>query len=185
MIKKGSVMDKDKMLQEVYEKAKAYELKGGNCAQCSIAAIFEVLGVNDENVIRAATSLADGVGLSGDGHLRRSFRRNNRHQLFLRQKKEDMARMGKNLKALLLAKKLHAEFVKEFSTCRWPRYSIKQFGRFFDMCNMEDLKAAQVVGMAEQCSTLVGKVARMALEIILEEREKEAKKAKQEELPIL
>jgi len=47
------------------------------------------------------------------------------------------------------------------------------------------LKAAQAAGMAEQCSTLVGKVARMALEIILEEREKEAKKVKQEELPIL
>ncbi|MDX9816426.1 MAG: C-GCAxxG-C-C family protein, partial [Smithellaceae bacterium] len=61
-------MDKDKMLQEVYAKAKKGELTGGNCAQCSIAAIFEVLNVDDENVIRAATGLADGVGLSGDGH---------------------------------------------------------------------------------------------------------------------
>lgn len=185
MIKKGSVMDKDKMLQEVYEKAKAYELKGGNCAQCSIAAIFEVLGVNDENVIRAATGLADGVGLSGDGHCGALSGGTIAISYFFGRKKEDMARMGKNLKALLLAKKLHAEFVKEFSTCRCHDIQIKQFGRFFDMCNMEDLKAAQAAGMAEQCSTLVGKVARMALEIILEEREKEAKKAKQEELSVL
>ena len=55
-------MDKEKMLQEVFAKAKEGELTGGNCAQCSLAAILEVMGVNDENIIRAATGLADGVG---------------------------------------------------------------------------------------------------------------------------
>jgi hypothetical protein len=37
--------------------------------------------------------------------------------------------------------------------------------------------------MPEKCSTLVGKTARMALKIILDEQE--LKKAKQEELPVL
>lgn len=178
-------MDKEKILQEVYAKAKKGELIGGNCAQCSIAAIFEVLGVDDENVIRAATGLADGVGLSGDGHCGALSGGTIAISYFFGRKKEDLHRMGKQLRALLLAKKLHAEFVKEFSTCRCHDIQIKQFGRFFDLYNMEDLKAAQAAGMAEQCSTLVGKVARMALEIILEEKEKEAKKAKQEELPVL
>ena len=61
-------MNKEEMLEEVYKRAKAYELAGGNCSQCSLAAIFEVLGVDDENVVRAATGFADGVGLTGDGH---------------------------------------------------------------------------------------------------------------------
>jgi hypothetical protein len=39
-------MNKEEMLEEVFMRAKAYELKGGNCAQCSLAAIFEVLGVD-------------------------------------------------------------------------------------------------------------------------------------------
>lgn len=178
-------MKKEEMLQKVYEKAKTCELKGGNCAQCSIAAIFEVLGVEDENVIRAATGLADGVGLSGDGHCGALSGGTIAISYFFGRKKEDMHRMGKQIRALLLAKKFYAEFVEEFSTCRCHDIQIKQFGRFFDLYNMEDLKAAAKVGMAEQCSTLVGKAARIALKIILEEQEQEAKKAKQDELPVL
>ena len=178
-------MDKERMLEEVYDKAKACELKGGNCAQCSIAAIFDVLGVEDENVIRAATGLADGVGLSGDGHCGALSGGTIAISYFFGRKKEDMSRMGKQLKALLLAKKFHDEFVEEFSTCRCHDIQIKQFGRFFDLYNMEDLKAAQAAGMAEQCSTLVGKAARMALKIILDEQEQEAKKAKPQELPVI
>ena len=54
-------MNREEMLEEVYKRAKAYELRGGNCAQCSLSAIFEVLGVEDENVVRSATGFADGV----------------------------------------------------------------------------------------------------------------------------
>lgn len=176
---------KEEMLQKVYEKAKTCELKGGNCAQCSLAAIFEVLGVEDENVIRAATGLADGVGLSGDGHCGALSGGTMAISYFFGRKKEDMSRMGKQLKALLLAKILHAEFVKEFSTCRCADIQKKQFGRFFDLYNMEDLKAAQAAGMPEKCATLVGKAARIALKIILEEQEQEAKKAKPVELPVV
>jgi C_GCAxxG_C_C family probable redox protein len=179
------MMDKEKMFEEVYNKAKAYELKGGNCAQCSIAAIFEMLGVEDEGVFRAATGLADGVGLSGDGHCGALSGGTMAISYFFGRKKEDMSRIGKQLRALLLAKKFHAEFVKEFSTCRCMDIQKKQFGRFFDLYNMEDLKAAQAAGMPEKCSTLVGKAARMALKIILDEQAQEAKKAKHEELPVL
>ena len=176
-------MDKERMLEEVYNKAKAYELKGGNCAQCSLAAIFEVLGMEDEGVFRAATGLADGVGLSGDGHCGALSGGTMAISYFFGRKKEDIGRMGKQIKALLLAKKFQAEFVEEFSTCRCADIQKKQFGRFFDLYNMEDLKAAVKAGMPEQCSTLVGKAARMALKIILDEQE--AKKIKQVEIPVL
>ena len=176
-------MDREKMLEEVYNKAKAYELKGGNCAQCSIAAIFEVLGVEDEGVFMAATGMADGVGLSGDGHCGALSGGTMAISYFFGRKKEDMSRMGKQIKALLLAKKLHAEFVKEFSTCRCMDIQKKQFGRFFDLYNMEDMKAAVRAGMPEKCSSLVGETARIALKIILDQQEVE--KAKQDELPVL
>ena len=175
-------MTKEDMLEAVYQKAKACELKGGNCAQCSIAAIFDVLGVEDENVIRAATGLADGVGLSGDGHCGALSGGTIAISYFFGRKKEDLGRMGKQIKALLLSKKFHDQFVEEFSTCRCHDIQIKQFGRFFNLYNMDDLKAALELGMAEECSTLVGKAARMALKIILDEQ---AKKEKPVELPVL
>ncbi len=175
-------MNKEEMLEAVYAKAKACELKGGNCAQCSIAAIFDVMGVEDENVIRAATGLADGVGLTGDGHCGALSGGTIAISYFFGRSKEDLGRLGKQLRALLLAKKFQEKFVAEFSTCRCHDIQIKQFGRFFNLYDMEDLKAAVAANMAESCSTLVGKAARMALEIILDEQ---AKKEKSVELPVI
>ena len=175
-------MNKEEMLDEVYKRAKAYELRGGNCAQCSLAAIFEVLCVDDENVIRAATGFADGVGLTGDGHCGALSGGTIAISYFFGRKKEDMAKVGKQLKALLLVKKFHEQFIAEFSTCRCHDIQVKQFGRFFNLYDMEDMKAAQTAGLANQCSTLVGKAARLALGIILDEQ---AKKEKPVELPVV
>jgi len=182
MIQEGTSMNKEEMLEAVYQKAKACELQGGNCAQCSIAAIFDVLNVEDEHVIRAATGLADGVGLTGDGHCGALSGGAIAISYFFGRKKEDLAKMGKQIRALLLAKKFQEQFVAEFSSCRCHDIQVKQFGRFFNLYNMEDMKAAQAAGMAEGCSTLVGKAARMALEIILHEQ---AKNEKPVELPVV
>lgn len=175
-------MNREEMLEEVYKRAKAYELKGGNCSQCSLSAIFEVLGVDDENVVRAATGFADGVGLSGDGHCGALSGGTMAISYFFGRKKEDLGRMGKQIKALLLAKKFHEQFVQEFSTCRCHDIQVRQFGRFFNLYDMEDMKAALAAGMPEGCSTLVGKAARMALTIILDEQ---AEKDRKTELPVV
>jgi len=175
-------MNKDEMLGEVYKRAKAYELRGGNCSQCVLSAIFEVLGVEDDNVVRAATGFADGVGLTGDGHCGALSGGTLAISYFFGRKKEDMAKVGKQLKALLLSKKFHGQFISEFSTCRCHDIQVKQFGRFFNLYEMEEMKAAQAAGLPEQCSTLVGKAARMALDIILEEQAKNEKKM---ELPVV
>ena len=176
-------MNREEMLEEVYKRAKAYELRGGNCSQCSLSAIFEVLGVEDENVVRSATGFADGVGLSGDGHCGALSGGTMAISYFFGRKKEDLGRMGKQIRSLLLSKKFQEQFVAEFSACRCHDLQVNQFGRFFNLYNMEDMKAAVCAGMPEKCSTLVGKTARMALKIILDEQE--ARKAKQVELPVL
>ena len=168
-------MEREEILGKVYETAKAYELKGGNCAQCTIAAIFEIMGVEDEGVFKAATGLADGVGLTGDGHCGALSGGTMAISYFFGRSKQ--------IKALLLAKKLHTEFVEKFSTCRCADIQKKQFGRFFNLYDLEDMKAALKAGMPEKCSSLVGETARIALKIILDEQE--TKKIKSDELPIL
>ena len=175
-------MNKEEMLEEVFRRAKAYELRGGNCAQCSLSAIFEVQGVEDENVVRSATGFADGVGLSGDGHCGALSGGTMAISYFFGRKKEDLGRMGKQIRALLLAKKFHEQFVKEFSTCRCHDLQVRQFGRFFNLYDMQDMKAALAAGMPEGCSTLVGKAARRALAIILDEQ---AQKDKKQEMPVV
>ena len=176
-------MEKEEILEKVYATAKAYELTNGNCAQCTIAAIFEVLGVEDEGVFRAATGLADGVGLTGDGHCGALSGGTMAISYFFGRDKKNFARFGKQMKAFVLAKKLHDEFVEKFSTCRCADIQKKQFGRFFNLYDPEEMKAAFKAGLPEKCSTLVGETARMATIIILDEQE--AKKVNQDELPVL
>ncbi len=176
-------MEKEAILKEVYDKAKSYELKSGNCAQCTIAAIFEIMGVEDEGVFKAATGFADGVGLTGDGHCGALSGGTMAISYFFGRSKEDFGKVGKQIKACILAKKLHDEFVEKHSTCRCADIQKKQFGRFFNLYDPEEMKAAFKAGMPEKCSTLVGETARMALKIILDEQE--ARKAKNSQLPVL
>ena len=46
---------KDDILAKAFDKAKKYEMRSGGCAQCTLAGIFDALGVEDEGVFKAAT----------------------------------------------------------------------------------------------------------------------------------
>ena len=59
---KGEILDK------ALQRAKQHEMESGGCPQCTLAGIFEALDIENDDVFRAATGLADGVGLTGDGH---------------------------------------------------------------------------------------------------------------------
>ena len=63
-------MDKSKleMKDTAFKFAKKYEAECGDCAQGVVAGVFEALGISNDDVFRAATGFADGIGLTGDGH---------------------------------------------------------------------------------------------------------------------
>lgn len=165
----------EEVLDRAFALAKDYELKNGGCPQCALMGIFEALEIEDDSVFKAATALADGVGLTGDGHcgalsggvMAISY-------LFGREKK-DFSSQRKLLKANILSKRLHDEFIEKYGTCRCADIQKQAFGRFFNMYDPADIEAAVRAGMADKCSTLVGEVARMATRIILEERNRQAR----------
>jgi C_GCAxxG_C_C family probable redox protein len=109
---------KEEILETAFNSGKQHEMKSGGCPQCTMAGIFEALGIENDDVFKAATGFADGVGLTGNGHcgalsggvLAISY-------LFGRDK-EDFGDMTKLVKANLLTKKLHDKFVEKFGTCR-------------------------------------------------------------------
>ncbi len=166
----------DDILDRVYRVAKQYELRSGGCGQCTIAAIFEVLGVENEGVFKAATGLADGVGLTGDGHCGALSGGAMAISYFFGRSREDFGKMQKQLKACFLSKRLHDEFVEKYGTCRCADIQRRRMGRFFNLYDPAELKAASEAGMFEKCSSLVGETARIATRIILEERELQRKK---------
>jgi len=161
----------ENVLNKAFESGKRHEMKSSGCSQCTIAGIFEALGIENDKVFKAATGFADGVGLTGDGHCGAlsggvmviSY-------LFGREVK-DSGDMMKQVPALIMSKKLHDQFVEKYGTCRCADIQTKFVGRFFNLYDPQEMEAAGKAGMVNKCSTLVGEVARMATRIILEKRE--------------
>jgi len=170
---------KDDILAKAFDKAKQFKMRSGGCGQCTLAGIFEALGVEDEGVFKAATGLADGVGLTGDGHCGALSGGAMAISYFFGRSLEEFPDMMKQLHACILSKKLHDQFVEKYGTCRCCNIQEKTFGRFYNLYDPEEMKAAFKAGLPDKCSTLVGETARMATQIILDERERLARKAAQ------
>lgn len=170
------VVESAEISELAFNKAKQYEMRSGGCSQCSLSGVFDALGVENDDIFKAATGLADGVGLSGDGHCGALSGGVLAIGYFFGRAKEDFGDMMKLVKGNLLSKKLHDRFVEKYGACRCADLQNSFFGRFYNLYDPEEMKAAVKAGMLDTCSTLVGEVARMTTEIILEARAKDAKK---------
>jgi len=53
---------RDSIVKKAFESAQNYEKKCTGCAQTTIAGIFEALGIENDDVFRSASGLADGLG---------------------------------------------------------------------------------------------------------------------------
>ena len=167
----------EELLNKAFTAAKQYEMTNGGCPQCTLMGVFEALNIENDDVFKAATAFADGVGLTGDGHCGALSGGVMAISYLFGREKDDFSSSRKLLKASILSKKLHTEFIEKYGTCRCADIQTKTFGRFFNLYDPEELRAASKAGMAEHCSTLVGEVARMTTRIILEEKQKQSAKA--------
>ena len=166
-------MEKDhqEILDRAYETGKQYEMKNGGCPQCTLAAIFDVLGLEDDAVFKATTALADGVGLTGDGHCGALSGGTIAIGYLHGRDKKDFGDIMKLVKANLMAKELRDRFVEKYGTVRCCDLQNRFFGRFYNLYDPEELQAAFSAGMLDTCSNVVGEVARMTVDILLGEME--------------
>jgi C_GCAxxG_C_C family probable redox protein len=169
---------KEDILNLAYEKGKKYELENGDCAQCTLAAVFEVLGIEDEGVFRATTALADGLGLSTNGHCGALSGGAMAIGYLFGRKSEDFNSMKKLVKANLLTKRLHDWYLEKYGTIRCADVQQKLGGTVYDMYNPSEMERAVKDGFFDISSSVVGETARMTAQIILEERERMAAKEK-------
>ncbi|NLV15743.1 MAG: C_GCAxxG_C_C family protein [Syntrophomonadaceae bacterium] len=167
----------EEILSRAFTIAKQYEMEYGGCPQCVIAGIFEALDIENNDVFKGATALADGVGLTGNGHCGALSGGTIAISYLFGRDREDFANTRKLVKASLLSKKLHDQFMEMYGTCRCADIQTKYLGRFFNLYDPAEMKAAAQAGMPEHCSTLVGEVARMTAKIILEEQARQASRA--------
>ena len=159
---------KEEISKNAFELGQKYEKKFTGCAQTSIAAIFDALGIWDEGVFKSARGLADGLGLTGDGSCGALVGSSMVLGYLFGREREDFNDIMKPMKSYALVKKLHDWYVEEYGSCRCYDVQEKLVGRTYDLWNPKELKEAFKSDMMEHCSSLVGNVSRMATKIILD-----------------
>jgi len=162
-------------MEELEERAcrlgEKYEKECTGCAQTALAAIFDTLVIENDDVFRSASGLADGLGLTGDGSCGALVGGALAIGYLFGRRRQELPDMMKPMKSYLLVKELHHEFVKKYGTCRCADLQTSLMGRTFNLLNPKQFKEAMKFGMMDYCSKVVGSAAQMATQIILEEQE--------------
>jgi len=170
MNRKEEIADKASKLAEEFER------KYTGCAQTTIAGIFEALGIENDDVFKAASGLADGLGLTGDGTCGALVGGAMVISYLFGRERKDFEDMLKPMKSYLLVKKLHDQFVEKYGTCRCSELQKSLMGRTFNLLDKKEFKEALEFGMVNYCSKVAGTAARLATMIILDEQEKSDRK---------
>ena len=166
--------DKAMVVEEARRLAAKYERKCTGCAQSVVAGLLDALGIEDESVFKAASGLADGIGLTGDGSCGALTGGCMVFGLLFGRERKDHQDMMKPMQSYLMCKELLGDFVEQYGSCRCYDIQEKLMGRTYNMYDPQQLQEAFKSGMMDHCSGVVGRSARKAAEMILREQDKEA-----------
>jgi C_GCAxxG_C_C family probable redox protein len=158
---------KKDILDRAFKVAEGYEKKCTGCAQTTLAGIFDTLEMWSDDAFKAASGLADGIGLTGDGSCGALTGGAMAIGLVFGREKKDFKDPLKSMKSYLLAKELHQDFIQRYGSCRCYDIQEKLMGRTFNLLDQNELKEAFKFGMMDHCSKVVGNAARKTVEIIL------------------
>jgi C_GCAxxG_C_C family probable redox protein len=149
--------------------AAEYEKTCTGCAQSVVAGLLDALEIESPDVFRAASGLADGIGLTGDGSCGALTGCAMVIGLVVGRERKDHRDMLKPMRSYLLCKELHHGFVQEYGSCRCHDIQRKIMGRTFDLLDPKQLEEAVKEGMLEHCAGVCGRAARKTVELLLRE----------------
>ena len=157
----------EKILTKAFELGQKFEKKYTGCAQSTIAAIFQALEIWNDDVFKAGSGLADGLGLTGDGSCGSLVGASMVISYLFGREHKDFGDIYKPMESYRLVKKLHDKYIEQYGSCRCHDVQESLLGRTYNLWDPKDLKEAFQSGMMEHCSKLVGTIAKLATEIIL------------------
>jgi C_GCAxxG_C_C family probable redox protein len=163
----GSAAALQESLDRAFRLASDYERRCTGCAQSTIAAALETLGIQADDVFRAASGLADGIGLTGDGSCGALTGGVMVLGLVRGRKREHFGDPFAALASYQLARRLHQHFVSRYGSCRCHDIQERLMGRSFDLLDQPQIAEAVEHDVLGHCSTVVGESARKTVELIL------------------
>lgn len=160
------------MIKTAYRDGFHYEKHCRGCAQCTIAAMFEISGKEETHLFRAANGFAAGMGLFGDGVcggyagglLFMGTYAGRRFEYFDNDKQEKDQSMH-------LAELLHTRFIETYGTVICHDIHREIFGRAFSIRDAAEKAAFEEAGAhtADKCTVVVATAAAWTAEILLDE----------------
>ncbi len=162
--------NREELAKKAFELGQKYEKKYTGCAQTVIAAIFDTLDIWNEDVFKAASGLADGLGLTGDGTCGALVGASMALSYLFGRDRKHFRDIMYPMKSYSLVKKLHDKYVEEYGTCRCYDVQKSIMGRTYNLWDQKEMMDAFQSGMMEHCSKIVGMTAKFTIELILNEK---------------
>lgn len=161
------------ILDDAERKAQHYERVHHGCAQCVLAALMETFDVVDPAAFRAASGLGGGVGLSAAGSCGGLTGGVLAFGLVHGRELSGMADPDNRRRvAYGMANRLHERFAEAYGGSICSQIHGRVLGRTYRLTDPADWKAfLEDGGHARVCPEVVGKAARWAAEILLDEAE--------------
>ena len=156
------------LAEKAFELGEKYESECIGCAQTTVAAIFEALGIWNDDVFNAASGLANGLGLTGDGSCGALIGASMVFGYIFPRKLKDFQDMYKPMKSYGLVKKLHSQFVKKYGSTRCSDVQKSGMTVTWSLWDLNSYNEEMKSDMVNYCSNIVANVAKMAIKIILE-----------------
>lgn len=163
-------MDNQSIIQKAHDLGFEYESKYGNCAQCTIAAVQDALGIKKDVVFQAASGFGGGIGRNCDGvcggysggvMLISSYVGRTRENI------TDKTCMGP---AYDTASTLHDLFISKYGTVTCKDIHTLLFGRNFKLRDQAEMDKFNELGAhVDKCTSVVGQAAAWTAGILLDE----------------
>lgn len=156
------------IINKAYELGLKYEKEYAGCAQTIVAAMFEALGIWSDDIFRAASGLANGLGLTRNGTCAALLGASMVISYVFGREHKDFNELYKPWKSYGLVKRLHNIFLREYGTCRCNDVQKGLIGLTWSYKELIEIEENLKNQMIDTCSKLVGNIAKIATKIILE-----------------
>jgi C_GCAxxG_C_C family probable redox protein len=159
------------LLDKIEKEAHDYERDFHGCSRCVLKPLQDNLDLGDDASLKASTTLAAGVAMRGEtcGALLGGLL-----AVGIATASEDLKDVNALTNSLASGFRLARNVEKELGTTNCTKIQTDKLGRFYSLADPEQYKAFIEAGGYRECPKVVGKIARMTAEFILDYRDKMA-----------
>ncbi|MBW1703808.1 MAG: C_GCAxxG_C_C family protein [Deltaproteobacteria bacterium] len=159
------------LLDKIEKAAHDYERDFHGCSRCVLKPLQDYLGLGDDASLKASTTLAAGVAMRGEtcGALIGGLL-----AVGIVTANEDLKDIGALTNSLASGFRLAKKVEREFGTTNCTKIQTDRLGRFYSLADPEQYKAFIEAGGYKECPKVVGKIARITAEFILDYQDRNA-----------